>query len=632
MTEFPTKGYIYGIQNKIPAEDIQTAAAYDSMNWLCVDGSIELVRGREQIGSSGDVGASYNEIFAPRKDGVTVHFRKINTKIQYYNTTTSDWVDVITGLTTGSIYTFSTYISLAGSYLYATGIDGLYKISVANPTSYKDMYDSAKNYKGYSILNEQRMFLWNTPTDKTGIYLSKIDPQGTNYSTVTNEVLGASGSTTYSGTLAQATGKRFVFGVTITGTLAAGVETFTDNYSGTLTGSLGGTGTINYATGAYTITFNNVVTSGNIEADYQYEDSNVNGITDFTFSTPRLAGEGDIISQEFRGEPIQNIVIYEGKYYSFKKTCVYELDLTDDDTNATNNVYRVDIGIPSLKSVISVGKGMIYMDTSNPDVPMLSILQRNPVGGNLEPVNLTPLFSWEQFNMDDCVLETWGQYVLIGTKDRNSTVNDRLVLVDLNQNYSPMVTNYSAYSITKNAGYLYTGDSLTETTYRVFSGFDDLGEQIDNFWIGKAEKYDSENLKRFRYIRIKGLIDKNQSIAIYASFDGDEYTQLGTILGTGDYVDNTDPQTIGSHMLGEVTVGGGQPLVAYPFYTSIRCRVPKFRTRQLKYIADGIGYASIQLETDFDILQFEQKIPKKFRIKEHVSLNGEQTDLPTFDH
>jgi hypothetical protein len=66
-----------------------------------------------------------------------------------------------------------------------------------------------------------------------------------------------------------------------TGTLAAfpvepgtvaisdGVETFADDGSGRLVGSAGGSGTINYKTGAYTLAFNaNVVNEVDVEADY----------------------------------------------------------------------------------------------------------------------------------------------------------------------------------------------------------------------------------------------------------------------------------------------------------------------------------------------------------------------------
>lgn len=633
MIEYKTNAFISGIQNKISSEDIAQNAASDSLNWLSINGSIELSRGRQAIGAEGSIGGVFGQIFAPKKDGTKVHFRKINTKIQYNNNGT--WTDIITGLTAGSEYTFSSYISLLGAYVYATGVDGLYKIAVANPTSYKDMYDATKNYRGYSIINDSRMFVWNTNkpnVDKTGLYLSKIDPQGTNYTTVSSENLGASGSTTYTGTLAAVTGVRFCFVTSITGTTGAGVETFTDNGSGILTSDKGGTGTINYATGAYSITFNAVTTSGNVLANYQWENSNSGGITDFTFSGTRVAGEGDIISQEYLGEPIQNVLIFEGKYYSFKKTCVYELDLTIDDTNATNKVYRIDIGVPSKNACISTGKGMVYMDTANPDKPMLSILIKNPIGGNLEPINLTPLFAWENYTLTSCVVDTWGENILVSARTLDSTYNNRTFLVNVNQKYSTDITYYGANSFAKNSGYLYAGDSLTDSVYEIFTGFDDLNNVIDNYWESKDDILKMGNLKRFRYLRIKGLIDPSQYVEVYVNLDNNGYTQIGTIRGDGSYVDYTDPQTVGSNMVGGAIVGGGDPVIAYPYLIEIRCRVDKFRTRKFKFVAKGIGYVSIQWFIDVDILKFEQRIPRRFRQQQHVSLDGTETNLPTFDH
>lgn len=633
MIEHKVEGYVSGVQNKIPSEDIKREASSDALSWFSTDGVLELVRGRKLIGTAGGLGKVYSQIFAPKRNGDKVHYRKIDTKIQYFDGTT--WTDVITGLTSGSIYTFSSYISQLGAYMYACGVDGIYKIATANPTSYKQMYDATKNFKGYAIINDQRMFMWNVSSpnvDKTALYLSKIDPQGTNYTTVTNEVLGASGSTTYSGTLSAVTGTRFCRVSTITGTIGAGAETFTDNGSGVLTGSLGGTGTINYATGAYSVTFNGAVTSGNVLATYQWEDSNVGGITDFTFSAPRTAGQGDIIPQEYLGEPIQNVLVFEGKYYSFKKTCVYELDLTSDDTNATNKVYRSDIGIPNMASCVSVGKGMIYMDTANPDKPILSILQRNPIGGNLEPVNLTPLFKWENYTLTNCVVDTWGENIIISAQTLDGEYNDRLFLVNVAQNYSVDITYYGGESFAKNEGLLYVGDSVTETVYQVFSGFDDLTDLIENYWDGKNEDYGSDWLKRFRFLRFKGLIDPAQSIEVWVNCDHGGFTQLGTIVGTGSYVDYTNPQTIGANMIGAANIGGDAPSLAYPFEMEIRCRVQKFRVRMLRFIARGIGYASIQWSNDVDILKFDQRMPSRFRQKQHVSLNGEQVDLPTFDH
>lgn len=662
MRELKNSIFSSGVQNSVSDEIIAKDASSGSLSWRTRDGRIELVGGRQEYGTNTtetggndvdtppDIGGTYAQIFAPRQDGTRVHYRKINDRVQVYQS--GDWLDVIQDLTANSEVFFAPYASLAGNFLYIGSQDGLYKINLANPRSYKDMFDSTKNHKGFILINESRMLLWDRSdqqADRTALYLSKIDPQGTNYTTVTNENLGASGNTTYTGTLTQATGKRFVFALNITGTTGAGVETFTDNQNGVLTSDKGGTGTINYATGAYSITFNAVTTSGNVEADYQYEDSNSGGITDFTFSTPRLAGEGDFIPQEYLGDPILNVIPFDNKYYSFKKTSVYELDLTADDTNATNTVFRSDIGVQSRKGVCATGKGIAYIDTANPDKPILSMLVRNPVGGNLEPINLTPLFAWENYRFDQCVMDTWGELILVSCRTPDSDQNNRLMLVNTSQKYSVDITYYGVRSLAKNEGILYGGGPVSEVVYTLFTENDDLGDVINNFWISKNENFGDDRLKKVRYLELKGLIDPNQSYQVYVSFDDNSNQLVGTVLGSASYVDLTNPQLVevglggknlsnlvGGDPVGNQILGGGvsnsatgNTIVAYPYYTRLLLRTPKFRVRRLIFVALGYGFCSVEMTKDFDVLAFEQRIPARFRRQRFVSLDGETDNLPT---
>lgn len=636
MRSTKVQGFASGVQNKIPADIIAPDAASDALSWLSIDGAIELFRGRTAVGAEGALGKIYGEIIAPKMDGTQVHFRKAGTKIQYLNGTT--WTDIVTGLTEDEDYTFAPYISQAGAYVFVGGADGLYKIATANPGSYKSMYDSAINHYGKILINEQRMFLWDRrdgKPDSNALYLSKIDPQGTNYGTVTNEVIetGDGVTTSFSGTLAEATGKRFVFGLQINTNPAS--VTASDDYVGIISGS-GVTGTINYATGAYTLTFTAAPANlTQIRCSYQYEDSNVDGITDFTFTSPnRQAGEGDIIPQEYLGEPIQAVFVFEGKYYSFKKTCVYELDLTIDDTNATNTVFRKDIGMPSLRAGVSTGKGIVFINTANPSKPELTILFRNPVGGNLEPVNLTPLFAWENYEFDDASLDTWDEFVIMSAKTPDSNYNDRIFLINPNQKYSVDIGYYGFRTTGKdNTGNLYVGDGLTETVYQIFSGYDDMANVVENYFDTREETYKSDDLKRFRFLRLKGLINTSQYFEVYASFDNGDWQLVGTIRGDSSYVDLASSVAIGNNSLGTSSLGGTNNVTtnAYQYFAQIRMRCPKFRTRKLRFVAQGIGYVNINFIQDMDILMYEQKLPRRFRQQQWVSLDGTQTNLPNVD-
>lgn len=101
------------------------------------------------------------------------------------------------------------------------------------------------------------------------LFIAADDPTGTqqlvsdNGSTITEQIDTGNGGTTYNGTLG-------VFPI-VPGSMSVtdGIEIFIDSGTGILTGNQGGSGTIVYATGVFSLTFNTAVVSGvGIDATY----------------------------------------------------------------------------------------------------------------------------------------------------------------------------------------------------------------------------------------------------------------------------------------------------------------------------------------------------------------------------
>jgi hypothetical protein len=614
--------FLSGVHNLISDELIPKDAAVSSLGWLTRDGKIELMYGRQVQGAEGAAGATPNEHTAYKVDGTAVRFRKVHNgttgKIQYLNGTT--WTDVITGLST-EIVTFNNYGSLAGNFVYITGpTDGFFKIAVANPGSYADVYLSTKNFKGWSFIDKGRMIMWGVKKDPTGLYGSYIDRQdSTVYTTVTGEVTAGT-----SGTLAFKAGgaRRTCFGVQIT--ITAGGQVYTDNYDGTLTGSAGGTGTINYMTGAWTVTAGGAGT-----ANYLWEDVTAKGVADFTKSATRLASEGFTVRQDAGGDAIKVVIPHEGAYFSLKRFSAYQFTLDVADVNPTNELIRTDIGVETLKSAVGTSLGIVFLNTGNPTRPQLNILRRNPVGDNFLVEPLFGHFKFNDYIYEDVVMETWDKYILVSCRS-DSNENNRLLLCDMKEN-TVDIAPYGGASFTKNAGFLYMGDPNAQTSYEMFTGFDDVGLEVVNEWRSKGEKYDTDVLKKTKKYRFKGLISPDQSISVYISTDSGTDQLIGTILGSGDYVDYNSTTAIGTSFIGSETIGGDDQITVYQFLMEIKVRIPQFRKRQLKLIADGIGYVAIQEVQDFDIWQYEDKLPKQYRQKQNVSLDGATTDMPEPD-
>jgi hypothetical protein len=621
MSDSIINAFSKGTWNVGSDENIPKDASSYSKNWLTRDGYVVLSYGKLLIGAQGSIGKVYSEHFGYKVDGTKVHYRKINSKIQYLNGST--WTDIITGLTATADYTFSNYSSLSGSYTYVSGVDGIWKIINSHPASPINVTNTSKNFKGYSIIDKGRMILWGRTENPTGLYGSYIDAQdSTVYTTVASEAKGA----TTSGTLAFKAGgaTRSCFGIQLT--ITSGGEVFTDDYKGNLTGSLGGTGTINYATGAWTCSV-----SGAGTFSYQWEDSNAKGVTDFSFTATRLAGEGWRVPQDVGGDPIISVLVgVDGAYYSIKQQSAYRLEISANDLTITNEVYRRELGMPFLRAAVSTAKGIVFMNTSNSSDPKLTILRKNEIGTEVEPYPLFPQFDFSNYDYDECNVYTHDRYVVVACKEKNTPINNKILLCDLTTE-TVDETEFHARSFAQDGDNLYAGSSLTESTYLMYDGFDDDGLSISNEWISKGEQYEAlgiaESLKKIKKLRVKGLIDPDQALEVYVSYDDAGYALAGTILGSGTYTDFNTPQSIGGNLVGTVQMGGADLSLAYPFYAEIKLKCPKFRKRNVKFVAKSIGYCAVESLMDWNISRFEGRVPKRFRTKQNASVDGTQVDI-----
>lgn len=569
MADHEIKKFASGVHNREDNEDTPKDSAKDSLNWVTIDGRLELARGKVTVGTEGVAGSCPAIHIGYKSTGVAILWRKIATKIQYFNVTT--WVDVVTGLNPNDIYVFSNYSSLTGAWTFAGGPGGLFKFANANPNDYIQLYSSSDFFCGYPLIDKARMYLWGISKDQTSLYRSFIDVQraGTSFTQISNENLasGNGSQTVFSGTLSFKSGNpKGNCGLVTIKCIDVGGEIFTDDKNGNLKGSVGGVGTINYITGAWSVIFLAIPlnASNNIQAIYVWENSTSKGIADFTYSASRLAGEGDVIRQDEGGDAIQQLVIgIDGNYYSLKKQSAYQHKYTDDDKTFNNQVVRRNIGVLTRKSSVTTGRGVVFINTANPDRPQLTVLEKNPLGDDILATELIPHFSWEKFDYSDAFMETYGQFVIMSCRSQGSIVNDRTLVIDIVKN-TVDITNYGMKSLSKDSGVLYGGSPHTQTVYKILNGFDDDGYVIQNNWDSKYETYGVRRLKKYRRLRYRGEIDPAQYVEVYADFDGAGYALIGTIRGDATYVNRSSPSSVGTTMIGDSAVGGDGSAQLYP--------------------------------------------------------------------
>lgn len=618
--------FISGVHNLIDPENIPKDAAQDAMNFLTQDGREVLVGGRELLGAAGTVGGTTGFHKGYKVNGDAVIYAKRGTKIQYWDG--SAWQDSITGLSATDEYSFSNYSSLAGAFTYVNGPSAYYKIVNSHPGSPVSVYNSSKNFYGYIKIDKGRTLLWNRAKDKTGLYGSWIDRQdSTVYTTVSAEALGSLGSSSYSGTLAFKGGgaARTCFGVSISSSVAAGAETFTDGYDGTLTSNRGGTGTVNYATGAYSVTFSDTTTAA-VTGAYQWEDVTSHGVADFTKSSTRVAGEGFQVPQDEGGDAILNVEFgSDGAYYSLKENSAYRLAIAEDDLSIDNQVFHRQMGLPYFRASVSTNKGIFFVNTYNPTKPEITLLQQSTVSNTLFPKILFKHFKFSNYAYDRCSIGSFDRWMAIFCRTPGSSVNDTMLMCDVERNTVDIV-GYGGNMAVQDGDGFYVADSVTTSVYKVFSGFDDLQSPVDAYWIGKNELLGTDSLKKTRRLRFKGYIDPDQSVEVYINTDSQGWALAGTIVGGASYVSATDSQAIGGRAVGSGLIGGDGVEDAYSYFMEIKARTGKYRTIAVKLVPRGYGYFDFDTITLWDNLSFENRLPSAFRQKQNISLDGTETD------
>lgn len=606
----------YGQIDTITDDKIPEGAASMAKDWIPQGDRIELRRGYLRMGSDEGIGRVSGFHVTQKADGTQIMYKKIGRKLKYYDEVTSDWIETGTDLFPAAAEnddaSFDNYASLAGNQMFISSPNsGLYKVMTANPASYTDLTNTAKNFAGYIKAYFNRLILWFRNKDKTGIYGSYIDNQ--QYTTVSAEAL----TDVASGTLAFKSGgsTRTCFGVQIT--LTSSGEIFTDDYNGILTGSLGNTGTINYTSGAYTTT-----ASGAGTADYQWEDSNNQGLGDFTKSGTRTAGQGFIFRQDDGGGSALGVGLYNAILYCIHVFRAWELTITTDDTNATNLPYRDQVGISNHWAFVSTERGIYYIDDKNQSDPQLKILSLETLSNLVKPKSISKKtvkgiilgVDLSGYVFDQAAMIEWGDYIVVACRSANSSVNNKVLLYN-QQSDAFSWHNYSVSCFGIYNGLLMAGDSVTKNVYNLFSGWDDDDSNIvDNSWETELSKHGIEELKKTKKIILRGLISVNQGYDVYANTDNNNYVLIGSISGQGSYVDRGQSVSIGSAMLGSQTVGGSSfSSSAYNYEHALRLGLSKYKRIKLKFVATGIGYVSVNAYKFWKITLKGDKQLSKYR-------------------
>ncbi len=395
------------------------------------------------------------------------------------------------------------------------------------------------------------------------------------------------------------------------------LEVFNDDRSGNLNSNLGGTGTINYATGAWSLLFNTAPIAGanNIIANFYYEQSTVEGILDFSYNpSTRVPGTGNLFRQDDGGGVAQAVWPFQGVEYCFHtlKSWLLTFESTDVPRDFAKRILG-QIGIPYPRALFPTGEGIIFLNNVNPAQPKVSILQIPPGSTNLTvlPTPLSVDLDLSSFAFDYAVVHRWGEYDIMECQKYVNGQKQEFNSVTFVRNIYSGLWNKLDFASTcfgEYYGALLGGSSISPNVQILFSGFDDEGEVIANNWNSGYTDLDIPGLKKANFFNISGLIQPSQRLVVSISIDQGPYAEVYTIDGNGSYVSKNNPVSVGSFTVGSNVVGGGGDVTANPFEIDIPINAGPFEFISFQFQAIDVGYIQVDKAGYKDIRWLRRRI------------------------
>ena len=600
-TEKVIKTWGLGTINNLVPELLKRGASSYARNFIANQDMIELLGGRVLLGDKEVSNTPCLGLHTIQKqDGTWAMVRKNVTKLQAYDFDADSWSDIKTGLLEDEVMHFDNSFTPAGRQIWGCGEDGLFKIypsALANPI---DLTDETKNYKGKIMIEKSRMFCVGMKKDPTGIRLSRVD-KDSNYVSVTGEAVGALGSVTYTGTLANDQ----VFGLLFTD----GTQNVRDDKNGNLIGD--GTGTINYATGAYSVTFSATTTNA-VTADYLHEDPLNQGLADFTTSASRLAGEGNVLRQDATGTKSMLTISFDNKIFTLQDSGSWRLIISADDKDFDNDIFSSMVSCPSPNAAVNVSDGIIYIDTSEINKPKLRKLTYNDLGDKVIPKELSEVYSFEGYTFNKATMIHFNDFIIFSGASESSTVNDTTFFYNTETGGIFSAPNGYNFFVKAN-GRLYGGDSSTPNVYRLFDGYDDLGNSVIGEFESGNDMLDTEQLKKLKKFYIEGYQTGTAGCEVQLSFDKENWITVGEI-DQNDVTAEAPEASHGSVLFGDDLYGGSDDLPQPNFFKkAFKFSTQKFERVMFRIVTSGYGYFAVTQVKFSDIRKKGSKTLRKYK-------------------
>lgn len=302
------------------------------------------------------------------------------------------------------------------------------------------------------------------------------------------------------------------------------------------------------------------------------------------------------------GGAVTGMVMDEGAIYTFKKSIVYKITLSDSLYNLEPlkpfDGRSQTTGSLTSRSVFVGNNGVFYI---TPDKKIMSLQriesydypQLVAISASIQP-------TVNEINFDAVSGISWRDYAFFTVKSGSDVdVNDSVLVY--NEKVGVWETPIVGWSASEFTVYddgtgeaLYFGDSATANVYKVIDYASDNNLDVAANWRTKRFDFGAPQLlKEITNIYVEGYISDNTTIKISLLLDEDGYTQIFTTDFSGieeDFLYEATPyNVIGLHPFGFMRFGTSDEFGNKKFriYLNKDFRAAPFYNAQLEFASDG---------------------------------------------
>lgn len=481
--------------------------------------------GTEVLGTESATSSPVNSLHVSTNiSGRELFVRTSGTTMEWWNSVQSEWETLDTGYTTDKTFTFT---------------DGMTSSETENYTYFSNGAEGLRRYR----------VAFGTITDPTasttGITLDSI----TGFDSADDIGFNTSGGTV---------------------TIAGNDYTYTGINGWNIYGNFGSLslpaneGVVHAVettgfTGAPTTTSAIVIKDQRLYAAYQNSVycSKIDNFRDFSYSSPRVASEGEVVIFPEGGDKINGLALRQGYVAVFKDNYVGSLAFKDFGTSLSDIpvvetiASDLQIGAVSQKAITQKNFSVIYA-TNDIGLSELTRLESRDYDQSVSLAErIRP--SVKDYDFSDSAVIMFDNYILNSVND-NATFNNKIIVYNYTYNRFTEFEGINAQSFAVYNGNLYYGDALTQNVYKMFSGeYDDNDLGYTTKWKTKWINFDQPaNWKELGYIFVEGFINKNTTLTLKVNMDegGNLTTSSYTISGSGDYVASLPSKGFGINPFG----------------------------------------------------------------------------------